>query len=157
MLHAPGFETIDPWQHRDRSARTLGSTARLRGLSAGCGVLEWNGRADTVPRLSAWAAGPDWRCDAELGLLAWDRLIREELELGEAALFAGGLGALEDVLTTGILACYVTAHWRYALFARYPLALHRTRFPGHAGARCGLPEAGVEVRGARVERAEIAV
>jgi hypothetical protein len=34
------------------------------------------------------------------------------------------------------------------------LLLYRTRFPGHAVALCGAPEAGVEACGARVERAE---
>jgi hypothetical protein len=32
--------------------------------------------------------------------------------------------------------------------------MYRTRFPGHAGALCGAPEVGVEVRRAGVERAE---
>ncbi|MCZ8150285.1 MAG: hypothetical protein O9325_20810, partial [Roseomonas sp.] len=40
---------------------------------------------------------------------------------------------------------------------RNTASLYRTRLSGHAVALCGAPEGGVEVRGASVERAEVAV
>jgi hypothetical protein len=35
--------------------------------------------------------------------------------------------------------------------------VYRTRLSGHGIALCGAPEIGVETRGARVERAEVAI
>lgn len=138
VLHVPGFEPLDPQQHRDRFARTLSCTVGLWGLSAGCGPLEPGAGAEALPRLSAWAAGPNWRCEADVRLLAWDGLIRAELDRSDSALLADGGRALADLLLTGTLARYVSTHWRYALFALYPMALAAASLGAAAGTAAAI-------------------
>jgi hypothetical protein len=119
VLLAPGFEPLAPAAQRDRFARTLARTADLWSLRAEVGAL--GAEPDSSPAFRARAAGPDWHCEAEIRLLAWDDLIAAELARGWPALLRRGGGALAAVLLEGTLARYAAAHWRYALFALSPL------------------------------------
>jgi hypothetical protein len=150
VLHAPGFEPLQPAQHRDRFARALERTARLWSLAAGCGPLRAGETSGAAPRLAAWAEGPDWRCESEIRLLAWDHLIRAELDRGGPALLARGGAALLDLLASGTLARYARVHWRYALFALYPMALLASGFGAAAGTAAALGGAGGLIAGGGV-------
>ncbi|MGG5817596.1 hypothetical protein [Falsiroseomonas sp. HW251] len=116
VLFVPGFEPLPTVAQRDRFARTLARTAGLWSLEAAVGPLAPGG-ADTMPSFAASARGADWRCAAEIRLLAWDDLIAGELARGWPALVRRGGAAVAAVLLDGTVARYAAAHWRYALFA----------------------------------------
>ena len=140
VLHVPGFEPLLPAEHRSRFAGTLARTARTWAIEAAAGPGAPSGDG-TAFAFHAHAAGPDWRTEAEVRLLPWDDLIRDELAHGAARRLLRGTAALGDVLASGTLARYFAAHWRYGLFASYPMAL--LAGAGGAAAAAGIAAGGI--------------
>ena len=121
VLFASGFEPLGPAQHQERFARTLMRTVQVWGIAAEADPLLEVG--DAVARFRAGATGPDWRTEAEIRLLIWDDLLRAELARGIVPRLARGVAALASVIRRGTLKRYMAAHWRYGLFAMWPLLL----------------------------------
>jgi hypothetical protein len=121
VLFAPGFEPMRADQHRARFTRTLARSTQLWGVKAEAdALLEVS---DGVACFQARAAGPNWRTEVEFRLLTWDDLLRAELARSLAQRLGRGLRALGGVIAGGTLTRYAAAHWRYALFALWPLLL----------------------------------
>jgi hypothetical protein len=139
VLYAPGFERLRPEEHRDRFARTLTRTAAVWSIDAEATPLVPSA-GDALPTFSARASGPDWRTEAEIHLLAWDDLLRAELGRDALARLGRGTAALGRILLGGTLARYAAAHWRYGLFALYPMSLLLAIVA--AGAAAGLVAGG---------------
>jgi len=122
VLHAPGFEPLPPAEHRRRFAAALTRAERSWGITAEAGPGTFVGDR-AVFAFPARASGPDWRTETEIRLLAWDDLIEAELAASGIWRLVRGVAALCDVLLSSTLARYFAAHWRYGLFALYPMAL----------------------------------
>ncbi len=116
VLHVPGYEPLS----RDAQARRL---ARAIGCSAAAWELEGGAVPDAAGGLRARLAGPDWATEAEIRILSWDDLIARDLAVPLPLRIGRGLAALAALLADGTLARYGAAHWRYLLFALFPVAL----------------------------------
>ena len=81
------------------------------------------GTDDIVSRFDTRAHGADWCTEAEIRLLAWGDLLRTELGRSLVQRLGRGITTLAGVVASSTLASYARAHWRYALFALWPLLL----------------------------------
>lgn len=122
VLHAPGYEPLSGEAQRRRLARTLERSAACWGLRAAVGAAR--AAADgAVLAFPASLAGPDWRTEAEIRILAWDDLIARDLATPLPRRIVAGGAALARLLADGTLARYGRAHWRYLLFVALPVAM----------------------------------
>ena len=122
VLHVPGYEPLSAGAQHRRLARTLAQSAATWGLRGEAGPAEPSPDG-VVLAFPARMAGPDWRTEAEIRILAWHDLIARDLAVPLPRRIAGGLGALAGLLADGTLARYGRAHWRYLLFVALPLAM----------------------------------
>jgi hypothetical protein len=122
VLHVPGYEPLSAGAQQRRLARTLAQTAATWGLRGETGPAEASPDG-VVLAFPAWMAGPDWRTEAEIRILAWHDLIARDLAVPLPRRIGGGLGALAGLLADGTLARYGRAHWRYLAFVALPLAM----------------------------------
>ncbi len=116
VLHVPGYEPLSPEAQARRLARAIDRSAAAWGLEGGAAP-------DAEAGLRARLAGPDWATEAEIRILPWDDLIARDLAVPLPRLIWRGLVALAALLADGTLGRYRAAHWRYLLFALFPVAV----------------------------------
>ncbi|MBP0466962.1 hypothetical protein J5Y09_23745 [Roseomonas sp. PWR1] len=116
VLHVPGYEPLSPGAQARRLARAIAGSAAAWGLEGG-------GQPGAGGMVHARLAGPDWATEAEIRILAWDDLIARDLAVPLPLRIWRGIGALAALLADGTLARYGAAHWRYLLFALFPVAV----------------------------------
>lgn len=116
VLHVPGYEPLSPGAQARRLTRAIVRSAVTWGLEGGAGPA-------AAGAFRARLAGPDWATEAEIRILAWDDLIARDLAVPLPLRIWRGLGALAVLLADGTLARYGAAHWRYLLFALFPVAV----------------------------------
>ncbi len=119
----PGFEPLDAAQHATRIIRALGQAERTWSIAARPGPLESGPDGTGEARLQVEAEGPGWRTRTDIRIMAWERLIRAEMDRPLPLRAWRGARALAGIVLNGTLARYVRVHWRYALFALYPILL----------------------------------
>lgn len=119
----PGFEPLGAARHAARIARALGQAEQCWSITARPGPLEPGPDGTGEARLPVEAEGPGWRTRTDIRIMAWDRLIRAEMDRPLPLRAWRGARALAGILFDGTLARYIRAHWRYALFALYPILL----------------------------------
>ena len=119
----PGFEPLDAAQHARRIGRALHQAERTWSILARPGPLRPGPDATGEATLEVDAEGPGWRTRTQVRIMAWDRLIHAEMRRPLPVRSWRGARGLAEIVLNGTLARYLRAHWRYALFALYPILL----------------------------------
>jgi len=117
-----GYEPLPPAAHHHRFAREIKRFETTWSLKATVGGLsETPGRP--VATWPVTLAGPDITVETEVRLLRWDDIVAEDMDMPLWQRLPRYLLAAGDIIATGTFLRYVSAYWRYGLFAAYPLVL----------------------------------
>lgn len=117
-----GYEPLAPAAHHHRFAREIKRFEATWSLRAEVGPMAAV-EGSAVASWSTTVSGPDFSTVTDVRLLRWDDIVAEDMELPMIRRLPRYLLAAGDILLSGTFFRYITAYWRYSLFAGYPAVL----------------------------------
>lgn len=114
LFFVAGFDPMAPDAHHALVRREAGRFAQTWGVAASAAPeAEDTGTGLAFP---IDARGPGWRSRATFELLAWDDIVRADMQRGRWSHFVGTVRALADMIRTGTVVRYFRTSHRYGLF-----------------------------------------
>jgi hypothetical protein len=119
VFYIAGYDPISAQDQHRRFLRQLAIFQKTWNVQASASGLE---SPASEPYWSVTTAGPNWRAETVVELLAWDDLVTSDAAGSRLVRLLRSILAYGNLIFTGTLFRYAIANQRYLLFALAPLA-----------------------------------
>jgi pimeloyl-ACP methyl ester carboxylesterase len=118
VFHIGGYDPVSPVEYHQRFLRQLDIFRLTWGLQAIGSSLDMS---TPYPSWSVATSAPGWQTQSVVELLAWDDLVKKDLDGPRLVRLVRAVGAYLNLLVTGTLVRYGLANGRYFLFTIVPM------------------------------------